>query len=132
MQMDNDTLKEISLACEEADWARFVELMGGVFVRRNDQTLRPLMEVSETENQYGEYIERIKGIILRGVIRVISRWHTWTITKKEIANGAFQYSDLEKEELQIKAREIWRKSKRERIALSWTCVNNCTEKIAPR
>jgi hypothetical protein len=83
------------------------------------------MEVSETENQYGEYIERIKGIIMRGVVRVISRWHTWTITKKEIANGAFQYSDLQKEELQIKAREIWRKSKSNRESENRSLLDLC-------
>jgi hypothetical protein len=83
------------------------DLMGVAFVKRDAKTVRPLMVLADKEIQYGENFKHIKGVIMRGIVRVISRWHIWTIKKKEIEGGAFMYSDLEKAEMQKRARNAF-------------------------
>lgn len=45
------------------DWARFVSLMGGVCVRRDNQPVRPEKKLAG-ENQYGELIYQIRGLVM--------------------------------------------------------------------
>lgn len=80
---DPDELKALIAACDCGDWAEFVRLMGGPLVERDCQPLRPWLESVEGENRYGEIAERLKGVILRGAWRALTKLHTWTVTAKQ-------------------------------------------------
>lgn len=52
------------VAADAGDWARFVEIMGGGFVQRAAQLLRPLYADKDKPGRYGEAIKRLAGLAL--------------------------------------------------------------------
>jgi hypothetical protein len=52
------------LAADAGDWAKFVEIMGGGFVERAAQLLRPLYADKDKPGRYGEAIKRLAGLAL--------------------------------------------------------------------
>lgn len=97
---DPAELQLIMAACTAGDWCEFVRLMGGPLVRRDDQPIRAWAELSDEVNQYGEIAERLRGVILRGVYRAVSKLHEWKITlvdmpvKKKAAGGSEQAASV--------------------------------------
>lgn len=81
--LDDEAAEAIHAAADAGDWAQFVELMGGAFVRRDAQPLRP-MEVEAGENRYGEAIKRIRGVVMRAAARVfVTREKNWRIVRAD-------------------------------------------------
>lgn len=84
---DAETLEAIRAACDAGNWREFVELMGGVFVRRDEQTVRLLLEEKPGESLYGEIIEQIRGVIMRGARlaahMALTRVKVWTVQRTE-------------------------------------------------
>jgi len=87
--VEPDEAEELRAASDAGDWARFVELMGGAFVKREDQTLRACyVESGGVVNQYGEALKRLIGVWLKPVGRAIARClvptreHVWAIREK--------------------------------------------------
>lgn len=84
---DTETLEQLRAACDAGEWATFVELMGGVFVRRNEQTARLVRADSLKKSLYGEKVLRILGIALRagGSAARIAKTRTkvWKVERKE-------------------------------------------------
>jgi len=83
-------IDEIRAAADAADWAKFVELMGGALVKRNEQTLRPLYQNAEQfYNAYGEEVKKMIGLWLLPVGRAIARCafitrdRVWTVRRRE-------------------------------------------------
>ncbi|MCL2913092.1 replication endonuclease [Shewanella corallii] len=100
-------IEEIRKTADQSNWQEFTELMGGVFCKRNEQTIRPLyqavMDVKPQSalpnqpplidnpptippnqqfksNRYGdETLTRLKGVISLGV-EIITRVHEWTMS----------------------------------------------------
>lgn len=81
---DIENLKAIAEAADKSDWSRFCELMGGVLVRRDSQLLRPFYRLALEANDYGELSPEIRGVIMRGVSRLITRYMRWVVSKKPI------------------------------------------------
>jgi len=75
-----EELEAIRMACDVGDWAEFVRLMGGPLVPRKEHSVKTCHDEGE-ENKYGEMIERIQGVIMRGVGRYVTRIHQWTISR---------------------------------------------------
>ena len=63
---DNVELEQIRSAADEGDFAAYVSLMGGVFSKRNEQTVRPL---------YKEELNKITGLLKKS-------WYDGLVTKK--------------------------------------------------
>lgn len=71
-------------AADDGDWATFVELMGGAFVRRDEQTLRALHVVADKPGIYGDEVRRILGLVMRGAAREIrTRFHEWRVVMRD-------------------------------------------------
>lgn len=81
--IEDEQLNAIAAACDDGDWSRFVELMGGAFVKRDQQPIRPYNEKSDNPGRYGQEVERIKGVIMNGVKKIITRIHEWVVTQTE-------------------------------------------------
>ena len=94
-------IEAIRAAADAGDWQKFVELMGGPLVDRKAMPVRALHVLSDKENKYGEAFETVRGVLLRGVVRIITRFDVWQIRRRRgfIAAGT---------------------------AAPWTCGNNCT------
>ena len=82
----SETFDAIYEAADSGDWARFVELMGGVFCKRNDQPIRPLYQEKvneETGEVKQSYFDGVVTLALKGVQyadkEVITRVHEWRI-----------------------------------------------------
>lgn len=74
--------EEIRAACDKGDWRRFVELMGGPTVAREEMTLRPFHFEGGKSSRYGDEIRRLLGVVMRNVSRYINtRQHVWTIRR---------------------------------------------------
>jgi len=87
--MDADLLENLRAAADEGNWAGFVELMGGAYVSRNDQPLRPQYspENPNVENQYYEPVKKLVGLWLQPVARALGRYistrdKVWVIREK--------------------------------------------------
>jgi hypothetical protein len=118
-------------AADAGDWAAFVGAMGGAFVARDAQTLRPRVEEVEGKpTRYGEPIKKLLGFWLATSAR-----HFLPI-KKDV--WRLYFSDRESNVLEKRA-DLFIKNNRhlglaaKAAALkkgakrrSWTCVNNCT------
>ncbi|WP_370243205.1 replication endonuclease [Marisediminitalea sp.] len=63
---DNNELENIRIAADKGDFAAYVSLMGGVFSKRNEQTVRPL---------YKEELNKITGLLKKS-------WYDGLVTKK--------------------------------------------------
>ena len=92
-EWEPEEAEEIRQACASGNWARFVELMGGPMVARDDQALRPFHfpESDEKQGLYASDIKRILGVVMRGTMRVIrTRLHVWTIKQ---ASACFDFKE---------------------------------------
>lgn len=87
-------LEKVRKSADEGDWAAFCIAMGGVFVRRDDQTVRThyavpavvekLFESHEyAKTRFGDKASaRINGILFQGVFKA-TRFKNWVVTSKE-------------------------------------------------
>lgn len=79
-ELEAHEAEELRQAADEADWKRFVELMGGALVARDEQTLRPLYVERPEENDFGDVSKKIVGLVMRGVRRLIqTRFKVWAL-----------------------------------------------------
>ena len=110
-----EVVAKIQLAVsEEKDWAKFCELMGGVFVAREAQTVRPFYKTSKEKNDYGEKSKKIFGLVIAVLAEgfkgfLVSRPFVWTVTK-------IRRSESEKGA---------------RSDPSWNLDNNCNQRGSP-
>lgn len=87
--VDKDLLEKLRVAADDGDWALFVELMGGPFVGRKEQPVRPQYspENPEVQTQYYESVKRLVGLWLRPVAHALGRYvstrdKVWVIREK--------------------------------------------------
>lgn len=81
---ENNKINELREAADKSDWQKFVQLMGGVFVKRNEQLARPLydyeldLSTGELKQSYydEEPLKTIKGILSSGQ-KLITRHLKW-------------------------------------------------------
>lgn len=94
LEQQDTTLTAIHQAADKSNWKSFVTLMGGVFCKRKEQTIRPHYDV-ETNTSTGEVstdyydgfiTNKLKGICYLGKA-IITRLHQWRI---EIRPNAFR------------------------------------------
>ena len=82
----SESFDAIYEAADSDDWAKFVELMGGVFCKRDEQSIRPLYQEKVNE-ETGEikqsYFDGVITLALKGVQHadreIITRVHEWRI-----------------------------------------------------
>lgn len=81
-----EQVEKLRSAADRGDWQEFVLLMGGAFVARNEQTLRPLYQEHEgRQNRYGDAVNKIIGLWLKPVAKAVglhfvpTREHIWTV-----------------------------------------------------
>lgn len=92
---DLDVVDRLRLAADAGDWAEFVKLMGGAFVTRGNQPLRPMyVETGEgvLDQRYGEDVKRLIGLWISPVVRRIERFiqtrdRVWSIRLRRIDSG---------------------------------------------
>lgn len=73
-ELTPEEVEPLREAADRGDWAQFIELMGGVFVGRNDQTMRPAYVEGETvPTSYCEPVKRLIGVWLKPVGRALGR-----------------------------------------------------------
>lgn len=95
-----DVITRAAYAADAGDWGRFVEIMGGVEIRRKDRPVQLYKEKCELLTKYGEE----RPALICGVVEPetglykISRTHDWEVVLKTGGTAA-----------------------------AWTCVNNCTK-----
>lgn len=79
-EQDQSRAERLRAAADAGDWAEFVKLMGGAFVRRDEQSLRALHVLKDKPGRYGEEVRRIIGLVMRGANREIrTRFKEWQI-----------------------------------------------------
>lgn len=77
-------------AADAGDWAAFTAAMGGAWIKREEQLLRPAYKELEKLGKYGEEVKRLIGVALRRVLagykiefllnyQLITREKTWEI-----------------------------------------------------
>ncbi|WP_158972629.1 replication endonuclease [Paraglaciecola sp. L3A3] len=84
----DDDLVDIHSAADSGNWAKFTELMGGVFCKRNSQAIRPFYDIEmnketgliKTSWFDGLFTFKLKGIKYKGN-EIITRIHTWILGK---------------------------------------------------
>ena len=89
------TLENVRRAADAGDWEAFCYAMGGVFVKRKDQTVKAAYEVTNTiekliesggeysTTRYGDAAQaRISGLMFRDVL-VITRFKSWKVENKD-------------------------------------------------
>jgi len=93
--IESDTLLEkVRLAVDEADWAGFIEAMGGVCIRRQDRPVKLTKAWSDRPNSYDEPMGEIIIVVQTDYVFVCTRLHVWTITPIEgTLNQNQPYSD---------------------------------------
>jgi hypothetical protein len=79
LAMEPEEVQQARAAADAGDWSAFVEVMGGAFVKRAEQLLRPLRVASDKPGRYGEAVERILGLVLGRALKgyvadFMSRW----------------------------------------------------------
>lgn len=84
-------------AADRGEWCEFVNLMGGAFVRRDEQTLRPAyVENASLSSAYGDVVKRLVGVMLRPVYTrlidclqitpvIATREKVWAIRERDIS-----------------------------------------------
>lgn len=89
-------LEKVRKSADEGDWAAFCMAMGGVFVKRNDQTVKAHYAVPTTieklfgsdevtfqKTRYGDNAHaRVNGILFRNVFKA-TRFRNWNIVSRE-------------------------------------------------
>lgn len=89
--LDQSEIEPLRAAADCGDWAQFVALMGGAFVSRDNQPMRPAYHDSDgsaVSTRYGEPVSRLIGVWLKPVAKALGRCllstreHVWTIREK--------------------------------------------------
>tara|TARA_R110001583_G_scaffold129777_1_gene281645 strand:- start:2806 stop:3810 length:1005 start_codon:yes stop_codon:yes gene_type:complete len=108
-----ESIEQARSAADGSNWAVYVMLMGGPTCKRIDQPLKLHKEIRRTgsgeweENEYGEIISRVRGVIDRDkgtVAMLLTRRKQWSIRRIE--------HDSEPQ------------------AAPWSSVNNCTQELS--
>lgn len=94
LEQQDVTLTAIHQAADSSNWKSFVTLMGGVFCKRKEQTIRPHYDIeidTETGQISTDYYDgfittKLKGICYLGQA-IITRLHQWRL---EISQSAFR------------------------------------------
>jgi hypothetical protein len=96
-ELTPEEVEPIRAAADSGDWQLFVELMGGAFVKRDEQTLRPAYVESETvSSHYGEGVKRLIGVWLKPVAHAIGRCmvatrdKVWTIRERDVSRNLLE------------------------------------------
>ena len=83
-------LEKVRQAADEADWAGFIEAVGGVCVRRQDRPVELTKAWSDRPNSYDEPVGEIIIGVQTGDVFVCTRLHVWTIAPIEGASDQNQ------------------------------------------
>lgn len=114
----NPLFAELHRAADAGDWQQYTQLQGGALVARRDLPLRIWYQQKEEPNDYGEYLDLIKGLMMPAVHipPIETRLHTYRIVRKkpEVLDDSGQAVDFDFD-------------LRGASAPSRTRVNNCTE-----
>lgn len=114
----NPLFAELHRAADAGDWQQYTQLQGGALVARRDLPLRIWYQQKDEPNDYGEYLDLIKGLVMPAVHipPIETRLHTYRIVRKkpEILDDSEQAVDFDFD-------------LRGASAPSRTRVNNCTE-----
>lgn len=114
----NPLFAELHRAADAGDWQQYTQLQGGALVARRDLPLRIWYQQKDEPNDYGEYLDLIKGLMMPAVHipPIETRLHSYRIVRKkpEVLDDSGQAVDL--------AVDLPGAS-----APSRTRVNNCTE-----
>lgn len=80
--IDSGDIKAIAAAAHAGDWAAFVDAMGGATVPKGEHVIEAFKVVADVRGQYGDFVERIKGILMRRTAEFLeTRLHTWVIKR---------------------------------------------------
>ncbi len=114
----NPLFAELHRAADAGDWQQYTQLQGGALVARRDLPLRIWYQQKDEPNDYGEYLDLIKGLVMPAVHipPIETRLHTYRIVRKkpEVLDDSGQAVDFDFD-------------LRGASAPSRTRVNNCTE-----
>lgn len=114
----NPLFAELHRAADAGDWQQYTQLQGGALVARRDLPLRIWYQQKDEPNDYGEYLDLIKGLMMPAVHipPIETRLHTYRIVRKkpEALDDSGQAVDFDFD-------------LRGAPAPSRTRVNNCTE-----
>lgn len=77
-------------AADAGDWAAFTHAMGGAWIKRKEQLLKPLYQLTQKTGKYGEALQKILGVALRKYLagykiefcenyQLISRIKIWVV-----------------------------------------------------
>lgn len=118
----NPLFAELHRAADAGDWKEYIQLQGGALVARSDLPLRIWYQQKDEPNDYGEYLDLIKGLVMPTVHipPIETRLHSYRIVRKkpELLDVTEQDVDLAVE-LSVDLPGA--------SAPSRTRVNNCTE-----
>ena len=95
---ESEEVQSVIEAAGDSDWAAFVEAMGGAFVGRDDQTLRPRMEEIEgAPSRYDEPVKKLLGFWIKGAARHLPvKKDIWRIRDAEERKAEFPVFDIKK------------------------------------
>lgn len=114
----NPLFAELHRAADAGDWQQYTQLQGGALVARRDLPLRIWYQQKDEPNDYGEYLDLIKGLVMPAVHipPIETRLHSWRIVRKksEISDDSGHAVDFDFD-------------LRGASAPPRTRVNNCTE-----
>ncbi|ENZ7829701.1 MAG: replication endonuclease [Klebsiella pneumoniae] len=114
----NPLFAELHRAADAGDWQQYTQLQGGALVARRDLPLRIWYQQKDEPNDYGEYRDLIKGLMMPAVQipPIETRLHSYRIVRKkpEIPDNSGQAVDFD---FDLPGAS----------APSRTRVNNCTE-----
>jgi hypothetical protein len=63
----NPLFAELHRAADAGDWQQYTQLQGGALVARRDLPLRIWYQQKDEPNDYGEYLDLIKGLMMPAV-----------------------------------------------------------------
>jgi len=80
----NPLFADLHRAADEGDWQKYTLLQGGALVSRRKLPLRIWYQPKDTPNDYGEFQNLIKGLVmpLTQLAPIATRLHTYAIVKK--------------------------------------------------
>jgi hypothetical protein len=95
----NPLFAELHRAADAGDWQQYTQLQGGALVARRDLPLRIWYQQKDEPNDYGEYLDLIKGLMMPAVHipPIETRLHTYRIVRKkpEILDDSGQAVDFD-------------------------------------
>jgi len=80
---DSETLEKARLAADEADWSKFIDIMGGADCPRADLAISLYKAWSDQEGIYGEPVGELIFGVCAGETIATTRIHTWLIGDKQ-------------------------------------------------